>query len=563
MIRMALTYWLSAAGGKAWIVTLFLIACTVLIVLLNMQINNWQVEFYSHLQRHSLSGFYDALVQFVLLSAITAGTSGWQTHFKLLLQIRWRQWLTDKYITLWLNNQTYFRMNFIANAVDNPDQRISEDINLFVTHSLDLATGLLRHIVTLIVFSSVLWQLSGELHFSLFDTSVVLHGYLVLSALFYSALGTWLTLGVGRPLMFQNNIQQSNEADFRYSLVRLKEHGESVALYKGDKQEKVNLLLRFATIVTTYLSIIRTTRAITWLTSAYSQFSIVFAFLIAAPRYFNEELQLGQLFEISGAYWYVHSALSYIIESFGKIAQWQAVTDRLNEFYNQLIKTVSYSKKKPVPQAFCKHNALIIKNLSIFTPGGHILLNKLTLEIYAGNSLLITGPSGCGKTTILRTLSGLWPYFDGLISFPQNHAMLFLPQKPYLPVGSLRSAILYPHMLDTSDAVLNECLTLCQLSECVPHLDIQADWSKVLSLGELQRLSLVRAILHQPEWLFLDETTSCIDSQMEQVMYQVLKEKLPASTIISIGHRDTLKAYHRQIVELNGTGIWHSTHSNL
>lgn len=453
-------------------------------------------------------------------------------------------------------------MNFISNAIDNPDQRISEDINLFVTYSLDLATGLLRHIVTLIVFSNVLWQLSGEIPFSLFGTSVVIHGYLVLSALLYSVLGTWLTMGIGRPLMLQNNIQQSNEADFRYSLVRLKEHGESVALYKGDTQEKVNLLLRLATIVTTYLAIIRTTRAITWLSSAYSQLSIVFAFLIASPRYFNEELLIGQLFEISGAYWYVHSALSYIIESFGKIAQWKAVTNRLQQFYTQLIK--SQLKLKNANTFRGSHNTLITKELSIFSPLGHILVNKLTIEISAGDSLLITGPSGCGKSTLLQTLAGICPYFNGQMSFSPDGGVLFLPQKPYHPVDTLRNAVLYPHELyPITDTAVREALTLCKLNALLPQLDVKTDWSKVLSLGELQRLSLARAIIQQPKWLFLDETTSCIDTSMEAEVYKVLRKKLPSISLISIGHRDTLKAHHRRILELNGTGSWRCLETNI
>lgn len=556
MVRMALSYWLSRTAPKAWLLSFFLIACTGVLVLLNMQLNNWQVDFYNHLQQRDRSGFYHSLLQFVMICSILVAASGWQTHFKMLLQIRWRHWLTNRYISLWLQNQTYFRMNFITSTVDNPDQRIEEDIQLFVNHSIELAVGLLRHLVTLIVFSAVLWRLSGEISVSFLSTNAVISGYLVWSALIYSALGTWLTIKIGRPLMLQNNIQQSNEANFRYSLVRLKEYAECIALYKGELWEKHSLLKRFSNIVATYLTMIKTTRAITWISSSYAQLSTVFAFLIASPRYFNDELQLGQLFEISGAYWYVNSALSYIIDSFGKIAQWQAVTERLQQFYLQLIKSEQQFKITAPPLG--NPNALITKELSIFSPAGHILINKLTIEIPAGSSLLITGPSGCGKSTLLHTLAGIWPYFDGRMSLPPTDDVLCLPQKPYLPVDSLLNTILYPHkhgkIIDTK---VKEALVLCKLTALLPQLDIEADWSKVLSLGELQRLSLARAILHQPKWLFLDETTSCIDTGMECEVYQVLREKLPASSLISIGHRDTLKAHHHLVLELDGTGGWH------
>lgn len=271
----------------------------------------------------------------------------------------------------------------------------------------------------------------------------------------------------------------------------------------------------------------------------------MFAFLIASPGYFNDELQLGQLFEISGAYWFVHAALSYIIESFGKIAQWQAVKNRMQQFYTQLIQ----AQRLPPATSFHSANTLITKE--------HVLINKLTFELSAGKSLLITGPSGCGKTTLLQTLAGVWPYFAGKVSCPPAGSVLFLPQKPYLPIGSLRAAILYPHSHHRiTDEKLKEALHICKLDSLLPCLDIETDWSKSLSLGELQRLSLTRAILYQPQWIFLDETTSCLDTSMEAEIYQVLREKLPTSALISIGHRDTLKTYHRLILKLSNTSDW-------
>ncbi|SCM81537.1 ABC transporter domain protein [uncultured Sporomusa sp.] len=555
MVRMALSYWLSKAAPKAWILTLFLILCTGLLVLLHMQLNNWQVGFYNHLQQHNFTGFYHALIQFALICSILVATSGWQTHVKMLLQLRWRQWLTNKYITLWLHKQNYFHMKFLVKAIDNPDQRIGEDIQLFVTHSLDLAVGLLRHLITLIVFSVVLWRLSGEIRVSLLTTEVIIPGYLVWSALLYSAFGTWVTIKIGRPLMLQNNLQQSNEANFRYSLIRLKEYAEGVVLCKGDTWEKHNLLKWFSNIVITQLAIIKTTRDITWISSAYTQLSTVFAFLIASPKYFNDELQLGQLFEISGAYWYVHSALAYIIESFGKIAQWQAVTNRLREFCTQL--RLIQSQHLASNTSFYNPDTLITKELSVFSPAGHILVNKLTLALPGGESLLITGPSGCGKTTLLQTLAGVWPYFSGQMSCPPDSSVLFLPQKPYIPIGSLRAAVLYPYKhVSVTDNKVEEALHICKLAALLPRLDIETDWSKNLSPGELQRLSLARAILHRPKWIFLDETTACIDAAMEAEIYQILKEKLPDAAVISIGHRDTLTSYHRKILKLNGTGGW-------
>lgn len=553
---MVFSYWLSANAPKAWLFTFCLIFSTGLLVLLNMKLNNWQVDFYNHLQQRSLSGFYHSLLQFAEICSVLVITSGWQTHFKMLLQLRWRQWLTNRFITMWLHNQTYFHMKFLDNSVDNPDQRIAEDIQLFVNHSLELVVGFLRHLIALIVFSIVLWRLSGNIELSFYIIDLTVPGYLVWSALLYSVLGTWITMKIGHPLMSQNNVQQSNEADFRYSLVRLKEYADCIALCKGDVWEKHSILKRFSCILVTYLAIIKTTRNITWISSAYSQLSTVFAFLIASPRYFNDELQLGQLFEISGAYWYVHSALSYIIESYGKIAQWQAVTDRLQLFYKLLAKPLPL---KASGITFVTPNMLLTKDLSIYSPAGHILLDKLTLEIASGECLLITGPSGCGKTTLLQALAGIWPYYNGTISCPPTAITIFLPQKPYLPIGSLRDAILYSHRPhNITDNQLREALRLCKLSALESHINIEADWSKLLSLGELQRLSIARVIVHRPQWVFLDETTACIDEATEAAIYQMLKEQLPSTSLITIGHRDTLRTYHNRILKLDSTNTWHS-----
>ncbi|WP_371381673.1 ABC transporter ATP-binding protein/permease [Sporomusa aerivorans] len=551
---MALSFWLSAAAPKAWLGSILLILCTGLLVFLHMHLNNWQVGFYNHLQQHSQSGFYHSLLNFASICSVLVITSGWQTHFKMLLQLRWRQWLTTEFIALWLHNQSYFHMRLAANAADNPDQRIGEDIQIFVSHSLELTLGLLRQMITLCLFSAVLWQLSGEVTVSLFETEIIFPGYLVWFALLYSVMGTWATMQIGHPLMLQNNVQQSNEASFRYGLVRIKEYAECIALYKGEAWEQCSLLKSFSNIIGTYLAMIRTTRNVTWLSTAYAQLSTVFAFLIASPKYFNDELQLGQLFEIAGAYWYVHSALSYIIDSFGKIAQWQAVKNRLEEFYLQLIKI---PQREFSGTTLTCPNKLTTQELSIKSPDGHTLVDKLTTEVSVGDSLLIIGPSGCGKTTLLQTLAGIWPYFDGQIFFPSEAVVLFLPQKPYLPIGTLRQAVLYP-VRDgrVAKEKVAEVLHMCKLSALIPFLDTEADWSKSLSQGELQRLSIARAIVHQPKWVFLDETTSCIDTTTEAEMYQLLKKTLSSSSLISIGHRTSLMAYHRRVLELDGAGGW-------
>lgn len=523
-----------------------------------MFLNQWQVGFYNHLQQYNSAGLLDSLVQFVTIVSAYVFTSGYQTYLHMSLEIEWRRWLTGKYITLWLRNKTYYRLNLI-NLTINPDQRISEDIRLFITSTLDLSLGLLRHAVMLLVFSAVLWRLSGIITFSVAHRVVAIPGYLCWLALLYSAFGTWFIIKVGKSLVDRNIIQQSNEAEFRACLSRIKDADEGVALYGGEKAEEITLLTYFKKIINNYRSIIKYTKTVTFISTAYSQLSIVFAFLIAAPRYFNHDLQLGQLFEISGAYWYVHSALSYIIDSFNKIALWKAVAIRLDTFRLQMAKIDRPDTcKGNITHA--SPNQLKLKNLTVLSLNNQVLVDNLSLTLNAQDSLLINGPTGCGKTTLLRTIAGIWPYFSGKIVKPTTKTMMFLPQKSYIPAGSLRNALLYPNRIkNLPDTELNKALARCNLSALTGKLDQSKDWGKTLSLGEQQCLAFVRVMLERPEWLFLDEATANMGKQTEQSLYLLLKETMPNLTIVSVGHKETLRPFHTLNLTVDNSGLWNIT----
>lgn len=552
--RLSLSYWSSGGGLSAWVFTLLLTACTILIVLLNMSLNKWQVGFYNQLQQYDFSGFIDSLLQFIAIAGIYVFASGYQSYFQMSLEIRWRHWLTDKYLTLWLDNQTYYRLNLIHPAV-NPDQRISEDVRLFIANTLELSVGLLRHFVMLLVFSIVLWQLSGTVTVFVLGRAVPIPGYLLWLALLYSALGTWIIVQIGKPLIGRNVLQQSNEADFRSGLIRVREADECVALYSGEPSEKQSLTIHFQKIMNNYRRIIKYTKTVTFISTAYSQLSVVLAFLIASPHYFNHELQLGHLFEISGAYWYVHSALAYIIDSFNKIALWKAVARRLDNFSFQMSDANCFNSPQGIITFTSKHH-LKLKNLTVRSPANRDLLNNLTLELKPQDKFLISGPTGCGKTTLLRTIAGLWPYFTGAIVKPAA-AVVFLPQKSYTPPGFLRDTLLYSHVGENpSDQQLNELLERCNLSILIGKLDHCDDWGKILSLGEQQCLAFARAILKRPDWLFLDEATSNMDEQTEQSLYRLLTEIMPDLTMVSVGHRETLRPFHTLSLNLNGAGAW-------
>ena len=557
LTRLALSYWTSRESLSAWTFTLLVTVCTIIIVMLNLLLNKWQAGFYNQLQQYNVAGFMDTLLQFLFISCIYVVSSGYQAYFRLILQLRWRQWLTKRYIQLWLHNRTYYHLNILGSNIDNPAQRISEDVNLFVTHTLDLILGLLRHTVTLVAFSMVLWQLSGTITVAWHGQKFIISGYMVWAAFLYSALGTWVTVRVGRPLVTQSVNQQTNEAEFRACLDRLKEHDECVVLYGGESKEQLNLMKHFQKIALNCLHIATSTKTLTLLSAAYSQGSVVFAFLVAAPRYFNNEIQLGQLFEISGAYWYVHSALSYIIDSYNKVALWKALTYRLDHFSFAMTE-VQHLARTEGSIMLHRKPCLEIANLTVLSLSGEKLINNMTFDLQMKDRLLISGPTGSGKTTLFRTLAGVWPNFTGQVIKPANQYIMFLPQTPYFPIDTLRNVILYPHVTQTySDEKLAEILRRCKLPQLVSKLSQVNDWGKLLSVGEQQCLSIARAILHQPEWLFLDEATASMDTETEHHMYRLLQQTMPNTALISIGHRETLHEHHNLNLHIDKAGNWH------
>ena len=552
------SYWFSRKAPLAWGLLLTTIMLNVGIVLISLYLNHWQGNFYHQLQYYNYAGFIRTLSDFIIIGGVYIIISGCQVFFQMMLQMRWRQWMTHHYLQNWLHDKTYYYMNNLLHSTDNPDQRISEDIHLLVSNTLSLFLGLLKQIATLITFIMVLWQLSGNLNLTVSQTSITIYGYLVWAALGYSLIGTYLITRVGRPLVKLNVIQQGYEADFRYALVRFRENDESIALYNGEAAEKNNFMSIFHNIYTNYGKIMLTSKNITWLSVSYSQLSIVFAFLMASPRYFNHEIQLGQLFEISGAYWYVHSALSYIIDSFGKIAEWQSTLLRLKQFTQNMSKAQLLIK---TTQNLTIHHSIddsfMAKNLFIQCPRKETLLKNFSLHLTPKDHILITGPSGSGKSTLLKTLTGIWPFSQGTIAHPPKEKVILVPQKSYIPVRTIYNVLLYPNLhAPITRLSMQKTLRMCQLSFLSEQLDQEDNWGKILSLGEQQKLAIARAILHKPDWLLLDEATSSLDKETELYMYDLLQKALPKTVLISVGHQDVLKKFHTLNLELDGLGSW-------
>ncbi|MDE2449600.1 MAG: ABC transporter ATP-binding protein/permease [Gammaproteobacteria bacterium] len=518
-------------------------------VYLQVLFTEWNNLFYTALQDKNWDVFIHQMFRFSWIAALFIAAAVYQIYLNQMLQIRWRKWLTRRYLDSWLDRRAYYRMQLGGGTTDNPDQRISDDLRLFVGQTLSLSLGLLSAVVTLISFLGMLWFLSGAFSFTMFGHAIRIPGYMVWFALGYAVLGTWLTNLVGRKLILLNFNQQRFEADFRFSLIRVRENADAIALDAGEASEKRGLLARFTSVVDNWWGIMKAQKQLTWLTSGYGQIAIIFPFLVASPGYFSGKFTLGILMQTASAFGQVQSSLSYIVSAYTDLASWAAVVDRLSQF-----RATTDSANQTTGGLVVEHGdqpTVSLDDLAIDLPGAAPLLAAPHLDFTAGHSALITGPSGSGKSTLFRAIAGIWPFGSGTVRLPAGARIMFLPQRPYLPVGRLRDVLTYPQTADTAnDERLREVLRLCLLPDLESRLDEERHWGLTLSPGEQQRVAFARVFLQKPDWLFVDEATAQLDEDTERELYTRLAHELPRTTVISIGHRSTLRAFHTDHVAI-------------
>jgi putative ATP-binding cassette transporter len=549
--NLAWPYWMGEEKWSARALLAAVVALNLTAVWLNVRLNAWNNDFYNALQEYDWPNFWRQFAIFGMIAAALIVVAVYQLYLRQILQIRWRRWMTERFLKDWLADQAYYRMQLDQSATDNPDQRIADDLDRYTSISLTLSIGLLNSVVTLFSFLFILWTLSGVLSIPLGgDSHFDIPGYMVIAALIYAAGGTWLTQRIGHPLVDLLFNQQRYEADFRFSLVRLREHAESVAFYGGESREYDVFQNRFTHCVLNWWNVIRRRKKLTWLTSGYQQLAIVFPFIVAAPRYFAKEIQLGGLMQISSAFGQVQDSLSFIVTSYTEIAEYQSVVERLRGFRAR-VEEITADRHGPQPIAIERGGAGVEVNaLDLDLPDGRALRQDIALAAAPGRPVLVTGPSGSGKSTLLRAIAGLWPFGRGRIRVGDGHA-LFLPQRPYLPLGTLADAICYPELdHEPRRAELEAALRAVGLSYLIDQLDVDGNWAQRLSGGEQQRVGFARVLLVRPEIVFLDEATSALDEPAEAALYRLLREADWRPTIVSVGHHGTLKRFHEAIVDL-------------
>lgn len=544
------SYWQSEEKKKAFFLLACIIALTLGIVFMLVQLNTWNNSFYSALQNYDAEKIFSELIHFSWLAAIYIILAVYSYYLQQTLILNWRRWLTTRFIDIWLKNKTYYNLQMFGKDTDNPDQRISEDVRQFVEMTLSFAIGILKAACTFVSFVFILYQLSGPLSFEFMGRTWTINGYMLWASLIYSIVGTYLTHVVGRKLVKLNFIQQRYEADFRFSMIRLRESAESVAFYRGEAQEGRVFKNRFKLLLDNFWQLVNKQKQLVFLNSGYSQIAIIFPFVVAMNRYLAKEVSLGGLMQVASAFGRVQDSLSYFVDMYSSIAQWQAVVMRLT-YFGRHMHEVSEQAERFNVERFASAETVSVENMQVNLPDGTPLLTKLNFTLRPGANVLIKGVSGSGKSTLLRALAGIWPFVTGCINLPKNEELMFIPQKPYLPLGTLREALLYPGNKPLPDEELYYLLDLCQIGYLRDKLDVNADWSHVLSVGEQQRLAFVRAHIQQPKWLFLDEATSALDEETEATMYALLAERLEQTTLVSIGHRSTLNKYHKLLLYID------------
>jgi len=538
-------YWFSEDRWAAWGLLLAVVALTLGMVYLTVLLNQWNNAFYTALQDKNLVAFRRQLLRVTYLICIFIFLAVYQVYLNQMLEIRWRRWLTDRYLRAWLSDVAYYRMQLVTRETDNPDQRIAEDVHLLAAHTLGLFTGGLRASVTLVTFVAILWGLSGTFTISLGGFSLTVPGYMVWVAVLYAIGGTWMTDWLGRPLVGLNFDRQRYEADFRFSLVRFRENTEGVALYRGEADEFRTFRERFEEVVGNWWDIMRRQKRMTYFTSGYGLGAWIVPSIVAAPRYFRGELGLGGLMQTTQAFQQVQDALSFFIQSYKEIAAWCAVIERLAGFERALEHVHHESSAGGIRRVGGRPTELIVKGLDLYRPDGQPLLAGINLTLRRGETVLLGGASGSGKSTLVRAIAGIWPFGRGEIHLPQDGRVLFLPQRPYLPIGALRDVVSYPMPASgVDDKLLREALEAVGLTELAGRLDEVGHWALQLSPGEQQRIAFARALVQKPDWLFLDEATSALDEATETLLYRLVRERLSDAMMFSIGHRATLDTLH-------------------
>jgi putative ATP-binding cassette transporter len=541
--RLAGPYFSPRRSWKPLLTVLLVLLLALFSVRMNVLLSYWSKEFYNAIQELNQPVFWWALGLFGVLATVHVVRAMITFYVQQSFEIHWRIWLNDNVVDDWMAGAAYYRGQFLKEPIDNPDQRVQMDVANFVTFSIKLAVGAVQALVSLLEFTLILWSLSGALTLM----GVEIPRAMVMLVYVYVLVASLLAFKIGRPLIGLNFLSERLAANYRYALMRFREYAESIAFFRGEPVERSVFATRFSSLIANAWAIVFRTMKFTGFNLSVSQLAVVFPYIIQAPRFFAGQIKLGDVTQTARAFGEVEEALSFFRSSYDDFAQYRAILNRLTGFLD----ANQEARELPVVTTTGVEKGLALREVVVRRPDAQVMVYRLQLQLEAGQSLLIQGPSGSGKTTLLRSLASLWPYADGEVRRPLGQQALFLSQKPYLPLGSLRTALNYP-AVKTTDALLIDALRKVQLGHLQDRLDVEDDWSRILSLGEQQRLAFARVLVNQPRLAFLDEATSATDEGLEHALYALLRKELPQCVLVSVGHRSTLTQFHSHVLHLRG-----------
>ena len=531
-----------------------LVALVLSLVYVNVQLNLWNLRNFNALQNRDLNGWLHQLVVYLIIIAALVVIGALRTYINMWLHIRWRRWMTERYLSDWLGSSNHYRMQ-LRSATDNPDQRISQDIDLFITNALEISvgsifgSGLLGAVTTLCSFIVILWGLSAHTPFPVFGHDYSFPGWLILGGFTSAIIGTALSHVFGRQLIKLSFDQQRFEADFRFGLVRVRENSEQIALLKGEERAQASLMDQFKYVVRNYHDIMIRSTKLGLFQSLFGQFTFVLPSMLIAPSMLAGLSQFGNLMQTSNAFGQVEGSFAFFNTQYRTLATWKSIIDRLVGFEA----AAAAAREEAAAQDRFKitkdeaGDVLEVEDLDIRLPNGAPLISGARIALSPGERVLVSGPSGAGKSTMLRAIGGIWPYGSGRIRMPASAKVMILPQKPFLPIGTLDEAITFPRAAsEWKREEIESVMKDAGLSAWIARLDEPAHWSMVLSGGEQQRIGIARALLHKPDVLMLDEATASLDEASESRLYNLLREALPETTIVSIAHRSTLRTMHER-----------------
>ncbi|HEV7257443.1 MAG TPA: ABC transporter ATP-binding protein/permease [Bosea sp. (in: a-proteobacteria)] len=550
----ALPFWSGETRLRAWVLTVAVLAFVAAQLATAVGVNTWNRLFFDALEKRDVAAAWSAAAWLPLLVVASALSLSALVISRMLLQMRWREYLTRRLAGWWIADQRYYRMQFVAKEQSAPEYRIAEDVRLAIEPLVEFAIGLISAAVTAATFAAILWHVAGAARFTLGGVEVVIPSYMALAAIGYAVIASLAAYLTGRPLVARIAAKNEAEAQFRAEMTRLRENAESIALIRGDADERGSVGENYGRVVAAWLRVIRQQGVIALVLNTNGALFPIVPLLLIAPKYLAGDVTLGAVMQVVAAFSAVQAALIWFVDNFVRLAEWFASVTRVDELQEALegldVGTIMEGETQ-IELTESDAGAIHLEGLSIAHSNGRVVIADATVVIELGEKVLIVGESGTGKSTLIRALAGLWPWGSGSIVLPRGKSLAFVPQKPYLPIGDLRTVLLYPEAeKPVPDETIIAALKRCGLAYLAKRLDDEDSWDRILSGGERQRIAFARLLIRRPDIIIMDEATSALDEDSQNALLGLFESELAGATVISVGHRAGLDDYHDRKITL-------------